>query len=156
MKLHSHAVSPSQAPGRTGWLLVAIGVAALLPAPASALITSHEPDEPPLVVWWPAHLAAAARLYQCSVAESLQGRHSVMVWTTGRRQVLALGPALAGGELPAYVLPIVNPAYGSAGDPIRVALRGYEVKTVTVKMRESRASLQVAGTALGCVATSDD
>jgi hypothetical protein len=141
-------LSPSQAPGRAGGQQDRDR--------ASAFITSNEPDEPALVVWWPAHLAAAARLYQCSVADSLQGRHSVMVWTTGRRQVLALGPALAGSELPPHVLPIVNPAYGSAGDPIRVALPGYSVKTRAVKMRESRASLQIAGTALSCVATSDD
>ncbi len=134
-------------------LLVAGLLAAMMPLPGGAGMGPYIDDfsDHEYVAWWPPQLTTVSRAFQCHRLGETLGRDSVVVWTNGKRQVLAVGAAVSGLAMPAYGIAMVNPAFGVASDAVRLASSGY-----SVSVRAQRAALQVGREALRCVPTSED
>jgi hypothetical protein len=100
--------------------------------PAASLAPADTADDffaADLAWWWPENAADAARVYQCAPATSRDTQDSVVVWTDKANKVVVFGAAFEGGQIPAYAMVLGQPA-GADAMPVRVAVKGYQVKQV--------------------------
>lgn len=100
---------------------------------------------------WPEHVGTAARVFQCAPSAAHDTRHSVVVWTDARYQVIAYGAALAEEQVPWYAVGLSGEVAPDASRIVHAAAPGFRVLAA-----HKRHALAVGGTTLGCVASAED
>lgn len=99
------------------------------------------------VPWWPANVANAIRVFECSTGTPMPGdaRHRVMVWADKVNNVVAFGSALEAGQIPHYAVTLAGAGATDAMQPVRVAATGHRVSST-----RNRHVLKAQGIELRC------
>jgi hypothetical protein len=97
------------------------------------------------VWWWPENIVGAARAFECSAHAARNARDSVMVWTDAKYNVVAIGSASEGGQIPAYAKVLARSGRETvAMQSVYVAALGHRViptpKTHVLKLQELKLS----------------
>lgn len=101
--------------------------------------------------WWPEHVDNAALAFHCAPKASQDIRHSVMVWTDTRNNVVAYGTAIQGGLLPSYATGLSTANEPDVRRIVYAAAQGFHV----VAARKTYA-LKIKDTTLACVPSKGD
>ena len=101
--------------------------------------------------WWPEHVGNAAFEFLCAPKILQDTRHTVMVWTDARNNVVAYGASLQGGGLPQYAAGLVDANEPDVSQLVHPAAQGFRVVAA-----DTAYALKIRDTSLGCVPSSGD